>query len=124
MTFYIWPSKPDVMPDYNYSKLILSPIPIEELVVKLADELERRAAIKSTPPPDTPPPELKRLYGYKAAADHIGCTPQAIGKLRKEEKIRFYSLGTRYYFYAHQLDEDLQGGKHRFGELRGRRGKK
>jgi hypothetical protein len=116
----------------NYPEIIFSPVPICELadnlidkiVVKLADELERRAAIRSAPPPDIPPPKPTRLYGYKAAAEHIGCTPQAVGKLRREEKIRFYTLGTRYYFYAHELDQDLRGGKHRFGELRGRRGKK
>ena len=112
------------MPDSNYSKLILSPISIDELIVRLADELERRAAIRSAPPPDSPPTEPKRLYGDKAAAEHIGCTAQAIGKLRKAYKIRYYSLGTRYYYYAHELDEDLRGGKHRFGELRGRRRKK
>lgn len=112
------------MADLELSKLLLSPVPIDELVIRLADELERRAAIISAPPPDSPPPEPKRLYGDKAAADHIGCTDQAVGKLRKADKIRFYTLGTRYYYYAHELDEDLRGGNHRFGELRGKRSKK
>lgn len=112
------------MPESNYSKLIFSPIPIEDLIVKLADELERRAAIRSAPPPDSPPPEPKRLYGDKAAAAHIGCSPGEVGKLRKADKIRYYTLGTRYYYYTHELDQDLRGGNHRFGELRGRRAKK
>ena len=112
------------MLDPIYSKLILSPVSIDELVVRLADELERRSAAKPLPTPDTTPPEQKRLYGDKAAALHIGCTHQAVGKLRKAEKIRFYTLGTRYYYYAHELDQDLRGGNHRFGELRGRRAKK
>jgi hypothetical protein len=116
----------------NYPKIIFSPISINELADnlidkifdKLAEELERRAIVKSSFTSDIPPPEQKRLYGDKAAAKHIGCTPQVIGKLRKDEKIRYYTLGTRYYYYAHELDQDLSGGKHRFGELRGQRGKK
>jgi len=107
--------------DSNFPKIILSPISIDELINRLADELERRSAAKSLSVPYTPPPEHIRLYGDKAAAAHIGCTPQIIGKLRKDEKIRYYTLGTRYYYYAHELDQDLCGGKHRFGELRGRR---
>ena len=80
----------------NLSGVVISTIPIPDLINMIADELERRAAIRSAPPPDNPPPEPKRLYGYKAAAEHIGCTPQEIGKLRKSEKIRYYTLGTRY----------------------------
>ncbi len=111
------------MQNVNLSTVILSPVPIDELVVRLADELERRSAAKLLPTTDTTPPEQKRLYGDKAAAAHIGCTHQVIGKLRKDGKIRYYSLGTRYFYYANELDEDLKGGKHRFGELRGRRKK-
>jgi hypothetical protein len=74
------------------------------------------------------PPQLpiqpKRLYGDKAAADHIGCTHLTMSKLRKSGKVRYYSIGRRYFYYAHELDEDLRGGKYRFGELRGRRGAK
>lgn len=112
------------MSDKAISNVIISTIPIPDLVGMLADELERRAAMKAAPLNESPPLEAIRLYGDKAAAKHIGCTPQVIGKLRKAGKIRYYSLGTRYYFYALELDQDLQGGKHRFGELRGRRVKK
>lgn len=116
----------------NYSQIILSAVPINELVEnllekivgRLADELERRSTQKILVSPITSPPSQKRLYGDKAAAAHIGCTPQVIGKLRKDSKIRYYTLGSRYYYYAQELDEDLSGGKHRFGELRGRRAKK
>ncbi|HAO08487.1 MAG TPA: hypothetical protein DCQ50_16245 [Chryseobacterium sp.] len=119
------------MGNENYPQIIFSPLPIKELVEnlveqiveRLADELERRTSAKSLPTPDSPPPEKKRLYGDKAAAAHIGCTPQVIGKLRKDGKIRYYTLGTRYYYYAHELDQDLTGRKNRFGELRGRRQK-
>jgi len=112
------------MLDSPYSKIILSPIAVDDLVIKIADELERRAAIRALSSSETTPQEPIRLYGDKAAANHIGCTAQAIGKLRKAEKINYYTTGTRYYYYAHELDQDLRGGKHRFGELRGRRGKK
>jgi len=112
------------MPIVHLSEVIISTVPITDLVSMIADELERRAELKSNPAQDLPPPEIKRLYGDKAAAKHIGCTPGAVGKLRKADKIRYYTLGTRYYYYAHELDEDLRGGKHRFGELRGRRGKR
>lgn len=111
------------MPEMDYPKVILSPIPIDELIIRLADELERRAALKSQSPPEVVISEAKRLYGDKAAAEHIGCSTGQVGKLRKTGKIRYRNLGKRYYYYAHEIDEDLLGGKHRFGELRGRRRK-
>ena len=77
-------------------------------------------ALVATTPQTAPPAERQRLYGDKAAAQHIGCTPLTMGNLRKSGKVRFYTLGTRYFYYADELDQDLQGGN-RFGELRGNR---
>ena len=102
--------------------IILSPVAISDLVDMIANELESRMPIHSKT--EVPPIEKQRLYGDKAAADHIGCTHLTISKLRKDGKVRYYTLGRRYYYYAHELDEDLRGGTHRFGELRGKRGKK
>jgi len=101
--------------------IIISQIAVPDFVDMLANELDRRAALRSQATPEIQPTEKKRLYGDKAAADHIGCTPLTMGKLRKDGKVRFYSLGTRYFYYAHELDEDLRGGNRRFGELRGKR---
>lgn len=101
--------------------IILSSVAIPDLVELMANEMERRATLRSPLNPDIQPTENRRLYGDKAGADHIGCTPLTMGKLRKAGKVRFYTLGTRYYYYAHELDEDLRGGKKRFGELRGNR---
>ena len=101
--------------------IIISQIAVPDFVDLLANEMERRAALRTPTSPEIQPAEKKRLYGDKAGADHIGCTPLTMGKLRKDGKVRFYTLGTRYYYYAHELDEDLRGGKKRFGELRGNR---
>lgn len=109
--------------------IILSSVAISDLVELLANEMDRRAALRSPSIRTLQSPSIStiqssekiRLYGDKAGARHIGCTPLTMGKLRKDGKVRFYSLGTRYYYYAHELDEDLRGGNHRFGELRGKR---
>ena len=84
------------IPIENLSGVIISTVPISDLIKMIADEIDRRALLKLAPSNDIPPPEPKRLYGDKSAADHIGCTDQAVGKLRKADKIRFYTLGTRY----------------------------
>ena len=103
--------------------IILSPVAIPDLVDMMANEMERRATIRANATQTTPAPpttERKRLYGDKAAASHIGCTHLTMGNLRKSGKVRFYTLGTRYFYYADELDQDLQGGN-RFGQLRGNR---
>ena len=77
--------------------------------------------IHKFPKSESPPSEKKRLYGDRAGGGHIGCTPLTMAKLRKSGKVRYYTIGRRFYYYAHELDEDLRGGKRRFGELRGNR---
>jgi hypothetical protein len=101
------------------SQVQLINLSITDLKCLISDVMKQE--LLSVPSAETQSTEKKRLYGDKAGADHIGCTPLTMGKLRKAGKVRFYTLGTRYYYYAHELDEDLRGGKKRFGELRGNR---
>ncbi|MEI7526137.1 MAG: helix-turn-helix domain-containing protein [Mariniphaga sp.] len=70
-----------------------------------------------TPPPA--PPEPRRLYGDKAAAEYLGCTPLTILKLRNSGAISFYRYGRKFYFITSELDNALKVDARKFG-----RGKK
>jgi len=99
--------------------LILSPIGIPDLVSLIAGEIESRLInfAKLT----QPQVESQRLFGDRAAANYLGCTPLTIGKLRKSGTIPFYRYGRKYYYLSNELDEVLKVESRRFGELRNRR---
>ena len=101
------------------SQVQLINLTITDLKCLISDVI-RAERVEPANTPAAPTTERKRLYGDKAAALHIGCTPLTMGNLRKSGKVRFYTLGTRYFYYADELDTDLQGGN-RFGQLRGNR---
>ena len=68
----------------------------------------------STPEPIEP----KRLIGDRAAADHLGCTPLTVAKLRKSGQISYYRYGRKYYYLANELDAAFKVSERRFGENR------
>ncbi len=72
-------------------------------------------------PPEPPSDSEQRLYGDKAAAMFLGCTPLTIAKLRISGQIPFYRFGRKYYYKQSELDKALRHEARRFGELRGRR---
>lgn len=100
--------------------LVLSPIAISDLVDQIASEVQAR--ISNANIPVTPlVPHDNRLYGDRAAAEHIGCTVQTVIALRKRGEIPFYKYGRKYYYKSDEIDASLKVDARRFGELRGRR---
>jgi hypothetical protein len=99
---------------------ILSIDAIRDLANLIANELESRRSNNQPAETQNPKPE-QRLYGNKAAACYLGCTPQTIISLKKQGAITYYRTGSRCYFIASELDESLKVTARRFGELRGRR---
>ncbi len=105
--------------------VVFSPISLslfEELIEKSV-----KNALASFNPIQLPAtPQLdpdQRLYGDKAAATYLGCTPLTIAKLRQSGAITFYRFGRKYFYKSSELDRELKHEARRFGELRGRRAK-
>ena len=96
--------------------LILSPIHVDELVNRIANEIETRQINRQQLPP---PPEPHRLKGDKAAAEYLGCTPLTVFKLRKSLDIPHHRYGRKFYYITTELDDAFKVNARKFG-----RGKK
>jgi excisionase family DNA binding protein len=103
--------------------LILSTIPIPDLIDQIVEKMQARITDTQPANPPLPFPDT-RLYGDKAAANHIGCTVQTIIAMRKRGEIPFYRYGRKYFYKANEIDSALKVEGRRFGELRGKRGSK
>lgn len=62
-----------------------------------------------------PQPTKTKLKGFRNASKAVGVGVNTLMKLRDEEKIRCYSVGTNFFFYKEELLQDLEnlgrGGK-------------
>lgn len=104
------------------NELIFSQIPVTELARIVADELLKRLPEKQRIDAQHITQE-PRLHGDKAAAKHLKCTVQTVGRLRKDMEIPYHKVGRKYYYYASEIDAAFKVDNRRFGELRGKRAK-
>ncbi len=98
-------------------RVLMFNIPVPDLVDLIADEVEKRLAKPNQYKIETPISE-ERLHGDKSAANHIGCTVQTVGRLRRDKEIPSHKFGRKYYYYASEIDAALKVEARRFGELR------
>lgn len=55
-----------------------------------------------------PQPSKTKLKGFRNASKAVGVGVNTLMKLRDEERIRCYSVGSNFFFYKEELLEDLE----------------
>lgn len=85
--------------------LILSQIPINDLVHLIAAEVTSRMQSDQKPTPQITKEPDQKFTGDKALAQYLGCTIQTINRLKRTGELPFHRFGRRYYYLKSEVDQ-------------------
>ncbi len=86
--------------------IILTSIPLNDLVAQIAHEVSEQINRQnhSTPPQPAAEPDEK-FTGDRELAQYLGCTIQTINRLKRNGELPFHRFGRRYYYLKNEVDQ-------------------